>query len=109
MIVVLVLLYEIVAITMTALGCKLEQRRHRQAGWYVGLIAAILTATIFSILSGWHYLTHPESWSWERGHHKESLSALVFGFGWLSGMALPVTTFVVYFCRKKRRESSYVA
>jgi hypothetical protein len=110
MIIVLVIFYEAVAIAITALGCNLEHRRHCQAAWYVGLIGAILTATIFSLPSDWHFLTHPESWSWGHAHHKEeSLSDLVFEFVWLTGMALPVATFVVYLSRKIHRESSHVA
>lgn len=107
--IVFILFFEAVAIAITALGCRLAHRRHRQAGWYTGFIAAILAAILFSLPSGWHFLTHPESWSWERRYDKESLSAVLFGFLWLTGMAVPMTLFVVHCYRKKCGDSTRVA
>jgi hypothetical protein len=109
MIILLVIFYEAVVTAITSIGCKLDQKRHRQARWYVGLIGAVLTAALINLPSEWHYLTHPANWSWERRHDKDSLSAIVYGFLWLTGMALPVALFVVYVFRKKYKESSHVA
>ncbi|HTB83443.1 MAG TPA: hypothetical protein VK742_07310 [Candidatus Sulfotelmatobacter sp.] len=104
MIILLVLFYEAMVTAITSVGCKLYQKWHRQAGWYVGLVGAVLTAALISLPSDWHYLTHPQNWSWERRHDKQSLSAVLYGFLWLTGMALPVALFVVYFFRKKHRD-----
>ena len=109
MIIVFVLFYEAMVTAITALGCKLAQKRHRKPRWYLAFVAAIIVATFISVSSGWHYLTHPANWSWERRHDMDSLSAVVYGFLLLAGMALPVALFVVYFFRKKYKESSHVS
>jgi len=98
--IVLILIFEAVVIALTALGCRLKHKWHHRAGWHIGIIGAILAATIFSLPSDWHLLTHLESWSWKRSHDKESLSSVLFGFLWLTGMAVPVALFVVYLYRK---------
>ena len=104
-----IILLEVVAVTLTAIGCRLSFRQHRRAGWYLAVVGAAVAALLAVFCTEGSYLLHPERWSWLGEHSKESLKSVILFFAWLTALAILPALFVVHLYRKKYGDSSHVA
>lgn len=109
MIFAFIILLEVVAVALAAVGCRLSFRWHRRAGWYVAVVGAVVAALLAVLCTEGSYLLHPERWSWLGEHSKESLRSVMLFFAWLTGLAILPALFVVHVYRKKYEDTSHVA
>ena len=109
MMLVFIILLEVVAVAITAIGCRFSYRHDRRAGWHLAVVGSIVAALLAVFISEGSYLLHPERWSWLGEHSKESLRSVTFFFVWLTGLAIFPALFVVHLYRKKYGDSSHVA
>jgi len=101
MIFAFIILLEVVAATLTAIGCRFSYRHHRRAGWHLAFLGAVMAALLLIFCTEGSYLLHPERWSWVGERSKESLRSVVFFFAWLTSLAILPALFVVHLYHKK--------
>lgn len=99
---VIIVLIECAAAFLTSIGCRLASRRHRQAGWYIALLAAVGVAVLFMFLDNGSLLFQPSQWS----HHKCSLESLLIGFVSMIVIGLIPALFVVQHYREKFKKGA---
>ena len=104
-----IILLEVVAVAITAVGCRLAHRWHRRAGWHLALLGSVMAASIAVFCTEGTYLLNPHRWNWAGVHSKESLSSVIYFFMFLIGLVVLPTLFVVHLYRKKYGDSSHVA
>lgn len=103
-----IILFEVAAVALTAIGCHWSYRRQRRAGWHLAFCGAVVAAVLAVFCPEGSYLLHPGRWSWLGEHSKESLRSVTFLFAWLTGLAIFPALFVVHLYRKKYGDSSHV-
>src|SRR5262249_12643862 len=91
-----ILLLQVVAVASTAFGCRLAVRHHRQAGWYLALLGAILASVLFVLVTDSGFIFHPDRW--ERS--KTSFVIIFRGFLLWLGLTIIPSLIVVRQYRK---------
>ena len=94
---VAIFLLEVAAVALTALGCWLAFRCHRQVGWYLALLGAIGSSVLFVLITDSGFLFHPDRWE----HSKTSFGIILRGFLLWLGMTIIPSLIVVRQYRKR--------
>ncbi|MCX6923664.1 MAG: hypothetical protein NT154_10725 [Verrucomicrobia bacterium] len=97
--IIAIVVLEFVAIAVTSIWCWWASRRHRRAGWHIGILGAVGVG-LAVLLSDGSMLFHPSEWR----ANKRSLDAYIWEFVVTTSIAIIPTLFVVRYFRKKFEE-----
>jgi len=87
---------------VTTIGCRLASRRHRQAGWHIALLGAVVVAALMMYWDNGSLLFHPSQWS----HNKRSLGSLLSEFMFLMLFSVIPALIVVRHYRQKFKQET---
>jgi hypothetical protein len=96
-----IVLFECVAVALTSIGCWWASRRHRRAGWHIGILGAFALGAAV-LLSDGSMLFHPSQWS----GNKRSLDGYIWEFVIATGVGIIPALLVVRHFRKKFTENA---
>jgi hypothetical protein len=90
----LLCLLQLVAATLTWLGCRLALRRNRRASWGIAVLGAVCASALFTLCVNGDYLFHPSRWK----NSATSFGWVAIGFSaWIAITIIPALLVVRHY------------